>query len=659
MNRDSQVYLPLYIVILVSAVTYFTYSMVKENYPELLLFATANPFLVLAIPLSFTASLVWHFKMIRVYVFRMGQGRKLSDLNQKVKTTKSKDVFRAYIRSLIITAVSCIPLFMVHVAKFYLVTGISLLDFKLMLYGTNVLFLTSALTTIQIYYLKSNTGKKRAVNIKKMPSINKRQVVLGSVGEDHDSIDEKEVVKPFWLYLAAKGLVGGIAILGGIGKGKTSSIIIPLLIQVLRIYKKSTIYIGDTKGTLIGHITEVLENSNREVIRFCYGSKLRFNPIYRKDQLQNGNYERLASVIKYASKNVLGSDPKSKFWDKKAYDLVIMGIVSCHLSYDYYTINDLRAEIVTINPEKLEALESKLESGIFNTEETHNIKMGLMSIREYIAMGDELKSSILASATVFLDLFNDYQVASIFCPSKSEVNLNSFDELVGANKIILTYFDSLELSRGLGTFLKILFTNASKRHFLSNRDKDRRYFLFADEFQEIATESDTDITALGREFGIIHIISCQGLSQLISRLGRESLAQELMNNFLNKICFQVTDMNTIRYFTSIAGKYEDTRISEGFSENTQRADKSWIDGGYTSDAMNVHQSYSSMTEQRYYLSEEDFTRLRAYEALSFVTDGVNSRFYKLFTRPYYLPSRLPYKKILETICEEESCLLPA
>ena len=232
----------------------------------------------------------------------------------------------------------------------------------------------------------------------------------------------------------------------------------------------------------------------------------------------DGNYEKIASTIKYASQNILGSDSKSKFWEKRAYDLTIAALISCHISKDYYTINDLRSEMVALNEEKLESLKEELIYKKFNEEELHNAQMALISIEEYILMGKEMKTSILASATVFLDLFNDFRIAKIFCPKKEEINLETFEDIVTGNNVIMTSFRSLDISRGLGTFLKILYTQAVKTTFLNQGDKKKDYFFFADEYQEIVTARDADITAVGREFGLVHLISFQSMSQLIPAL---------------------------------------------------------------------------------------------------------------------------------------------
>lgn len=93
------------------------------------------------------------------------------------------------------------------------------------------------------------------------------------------------------------------------------------------------------------------------------------------------------------------------------------------------------------SPSILNDLKNILKEKSFDEEERFNIKSAINYFKEFQKYEDKLRTSILFSTTTFLNLFQDYRAAEIFCPKEQEVTIGSMDEIIDSQKSILLYLD--------------------------------------------------------------------------------------------------------------------------------------------------------------------------------------------------------------------------
>jgi hypothetical protein len=89
-------------------------------------------------------------------------------------------------------------------------------------------------------------------------------------------------------------------------------------------------------------------------------------------------------------------------------------------------------------------------------------------------------------------------------------------------------------------------------------------------------------------------------------------------------------------FQEPLGAEERERRSHSFSESSQDAQRDLLFGGFDSNKSNISESISTQISQEYTVTAREFSRLRAFEAFAQVFDGLETRFEKLYLKPYFL-----------------------
>ena len=142
----------------------------------------------------------------------------------------------------------------------------------------------------------------------------------------------------------------------------------------------------------------------------------------------------------------------------------------------------------------------------FDEEEIYNIECAVRYFKEYQQFEDKFKSGVLVTATTFLNQFQDYNVARLFCPSWKNLTIRSMDKIVDGGKIILFNLKNEALARSIGTFLKLHYERSVLNRLKDpTRSKDTMAALIADEYQDLVSVGyggsigDDKVCAKGRE----------------------------------------------------------------------------------------------------------------------------------------------------------------
>ncbi len=136
----------------------------------------------------------------------------------------------------------------------------------------------------------------------------------------------------------------------------------------------------------------------------------------------------------------------------------------------------------------------------------------------------------------FKDFIIDPKLRKIFNQKKSTID---FKEIMDSGKVLLVNLAKGELSekssRFLGMVLMAKIMSAAMERIKEPKEKRRPFFVYVDEFQNIATSSFTVLLSEARKFGIGLTLANQFLSQIRNR----EIVQAIFGNVSSIISFRV------------------------------------------------------------------------------------------------------------------------
>lgn len=358
-----------------------------------------------------------------------------------------------------------------------------------------------------------------------------------------------------------------ILVLGGIGSGKTTRAIQPLLVQLLNQDAGGLIF--DVKGDFKTAVNSIAVEVGRDVTII--------GPDQTKMNLLTGLTPEIASSFLKSAILMNDGSPKDKFWIDTAEALCknALGVLSFfpgryNLSelYTYLFDSGVREGINEEAASKLPTLSDR-EGRLLKT---------YLSYYEQIfsSFDDKVRSGVNASVAQVLAPFNHPDLVDSFC-TDDKIAPTMNEVLDGT-----VYLVDMPLARwGLGgkvayNFIKLRFFNTmQRRNVEADWNKDRPVFFMCDEFQEIVSAnrdglSDLNFWDKSRSSKCIGIVSAQAVSSFYAAIGDRDLADALLQNFRQKLCFRTEDSHTIEMLNHLLGRVEIERISvnEGKSKSS-------------------------------------------------------------------------------------------
>ena len=378
-------------------------------------------------------------------------------------------------------------------------------------------------------------------------------------------------------------------ILGGTGEGKTRSVIMPVIKQILAIRQSMiekdnpraiSIYGTDGKAVLWHEIKEAAEEMGQgddvRVIGCLEGE-------YGVDLLDNIAPQLVTDIIRsVARQSKGGGQAGDDFWPDLASHIIYANAVIARAA----ECTQWGLEITKKTGERLYSLvfiyqltfDSDLRlQAIGAIQEAYADSAFLPALRDYLTseltyavkymadqweeMANETKTGIMANITQVLSPFiSNITLRSSFASGAGK-NLMTVTETFG--RIALVNVSSLDYGvagRIVNVFLKtLLYTEALKRQKDDPPIGFREKMLFAaDEFQDLITAdvagvSDANFWNKAREAGVIGAISTQGMSSLEQAIGKIS-ADNFELQMRNKIILRVEDPSTMEYAKKLSGK---------------------------------------------------------------------------------------------------------
>jgi hypothetical protein len=494
----------------------------------------------------------------------------------------------------------------------------------------------------------------------KFPEI-QNEIVLGSSGEDEGL--------PEWETIGEKGLCGNVLVSGSIGSGKTQGTMLTYLEQLFQNFSPSPSVLAiDPKRTFVKKLESIACSAGLEnkIIRVTLKNGTTFNPIYFENALKNGRFLTAAYMVRAAAVNSMGSDGDSSFWQQQAFNLIKNSIVYCAAIHGYYTLQNLYTAMLKAshvdefeNDGFASNLRQALESGEFDEEESNNVRMALEYFEsEFAKLDHKVKSGVLATATSFLNQFQEHNAAKTFCPEKKDLTFPSMDKIVDDGMILLLDIENKVLAKSMGTFFKLHYQQSVLERIANkDRSKDRLAVIAIDEYPDVVTvgdntvEGDDTFLAKAREGRAVSIAATQSLSSLEDKIGK-SATDVLIQSFRTTIICHSSDLKTIKWIKELFGRDEQKRKSHTVSEQSQKASKNYIEGGLKHERANVSESVSESEALEYAVTGKELSRLKTFEAFAQIFDGTATNFKRVYLKPYFLRGKMKnwaHSKVLKAL----------
>lgn len=352
-----------------------------------------------------------------------------------------------------------------------------------------------------------------------------------------------------------------ILTLGGIGSGKTSGIMQPLLLQLLHQGCGGLIF--DIKGDVKNTSFSLAKSTNRH-IRILGPSQSRFNILH-------GLRPEVASSYLKSSLLLSNQHSSDGFWVDTAAELSrnVLGLLS--FIPKHYTLADLYRYIFdkdaySFIEKQLDSVKKSLEPGqkrLFDTYRKYKTSI-------FDSFDEKVKSGVKATLAQTISPFNHPDLIDAFC-SNEELDI----EKILDGEVFLV--DMPIATWGLGakvayTFIKLRFFNLMQKHHNAENRKLPVFFM-CDEFQEIVScnrdgLSDLNFWDKSRSSKTIGIISAQSIASFFAATPNRDYAYALLQNFRNKICLASEDPLTIDYISQLTGQAKTKKKSRSLGQHS-------------------------------------------------------------------------------------------
>ena len=490
-----------------------------------------------------------------------------------------------------------------------------------------------------------------------MPPLPKRKniLVIGS-----KLVDGKEE----WISIGRPGLVTGILLIASTGGGKSIACLLPWAKQFMTNFDPfPSIIVIDPKNTFALAILELAKKIGlfKRVVHFTLDGNWKTNPIYRPDMLRESGLPYVTNMIRAATINFMGAEQgDQKFWGLKSGNLIKALLAYCAARFDgYFTLADFYRQMIQISDSDFATeLEVYVEDEKYDWEEKRNLQIALEYFRyEFLSLDTKIKDSIAQTATSFLSQLRDARIERVFCPAKEEINFWGFDEIVDNGKIFVFGVDVPGLSGPISVLMKLMYqSSVMERLNKKERLKEKRISVgLFDEYQTFAsvgggqTEGDDDYAAKRREALGVTVVATQSHSSLMQALGNDVGKDVMLTNFRTHIVGATLDERTVKFYERIGGEVLEEVESESYTESGHKPVKQLIGKGLMTSQPTVSQSVNKNQQKRPRITGEIMSRLKTFEAIGLVFNGVDSEFYdKICLKPAFFPSmRVSHEKVIK------------
>ena len=566
------------------------------------------------------------------------------------------------------------------------------------------------------------------------------------IGELHHPTAQRESERPSWLVIPEKGLYTGTLIVGAVGTGKTSGCMYPFARQILSWRandpgRRAGALVLEVKGDFCHQVRGILDDAGRadDYLEIGLGGSLQWNPL---DDPLLDSYSLAYGVASLI--NQLFGKSREPFW-QQAYTNLVRWIIELFrlLPGSWVTLQDIYR--CTVDAELLarkirealdladevspvdavigdddmishadalkkwdwepvgtarvrSRLDDNLRAKLAELEVTYAVETAgggaggeyrerVEAIerwydKDWSALDAKLRTSIVEGISVFLSLFDQPDVAGVFCPPPPEEvaspehgdadarghalpglrrRLPPLSELIEGGKVLALNMPAganPALARAIGVLLKSAWMQALLRRPAEAARRPDRYMrpavFICDEYQAFATVGQDDPSgdekafALTRQCRCIPIVATQSLSSLRSVLPSGEAWRTLVQTLRTRIFLSLSDEGSAKIASEMCGSVMKTQASYTFTETTGRPEFSLLSGRAGGGRGTIGASKSFRRSREPVFTPREFALLANYQAICLPYDGVESLpARRVYLKPHYLPRGTGYWRLRE------------
>ena len=464
-----------------------------------------------------------------------------------------------------------------------------------------------------------------------------KEILQFVVGVKHKKYTLEMIKHPSWVIIPEKGMFLNLLVTGGIGMGKTSTVMYPLSKQAIfykaddPAHKAGGLFL-DVKGNYYEKILEFAKECGREddVILITMGGEWLYNPVHKPAMEAIDLAERSRTVMDLFS----GGSKKEAFWDTKSAQMMCECIRLMRMVNDgYVTLGDIH-RIVTDESfleEKLSLLyekENELNPFEFNSCATYF--SGEFSTTKAANTIETIKACVTEMTAFFA---SSERIFKSFCPPKEKSagertkNFYGFKDVINEGKLVVLAMNIQQypkVSKTIAAYLKLDFHSEIIQRTVSSSglNRTRPMFFVCDEYQEFVTANDGDFYGLSREARCCSIVSSQSYTSILKTLGNDKAFNTMQQNLVNKIWLRGDDKYTIEMAQFLTGKEDKQKFSKNISESASDAKRSKLFGRLVSDKQSVSESINVTLQKDYVFDEKVFTQvIQQDKAVCYLSDG--------------------------------------
>ena len=548
------------------------------------------------------------------------------------------------------------------------------------------------------------------------------------IGETHRRTQTGPGASPGWLAVPRRGLYAGTAVFGAIGSGKTSCCMYPFVQQVLGWHRNDrelcpSGLVLEVKGDFCHQVRKILAGLGRgdDYVELGLDGRWCYNPLESDLDPYSLAYQIASLLSQLFGK---GKDP---FWQQAYTNLVKFVILLHRVADDYVTLRDVyrtaleasrledkiaeaRADLEFLprarvgvkeygrlaptlpqrdweydktagemhclaDSELLKALEE--QEANFSLEEPEPVGDAQRQLRtvvtwhrhDWCQLDARLRSSIVEGVSVFLSLFDQPEVADVFCPPRSAYRedrphrgrwaMKPIADAVESGKVValnLPIGVNPALGRAIGVMLKQDFQRAVLARIprmAADPGRPWRDITFVcDEYHSFATVGENDpggdekFFSLSRQAQLISLVATQSISSLRSALPGESW-RTLLQTFRTRIFLTLSDEVSCKLASEACGQAERLKEQYSISESSQ-AGVGLLSGraGGGKGTYGVTKSFAPRREPLF--PPAAFAALRNAESIVAAYDGRNPLPPTYcYLKPWYLPVDMGFFEAVE------------
>ncbi len=370
-----------------------------------------------------------------------------------------------------------------------------------------------------------------------------------------------------------------ILILGGTGSGKTTQAVYPLLLQL------ADQDCGGLAFNFKGDFYEVVEKAYEAASKKSH-VKIIGEGGYAFNLIEGLTPETAATFLK-SCLMLGGSQSANAFWIDTAAELCrhVLGILS--FIPKRYNLSALYQYL--FDPEQRSVLEKEAEE-IRVTLDLIDLE-AMKAYRDYLEnvygqFDERLKSGVQASVAQILSTFNDPKLTDMFCRHSD----TSMEEVLSGTVFVVNLSRAVSGTGGkvICNLIKLRFFNVmQQRQSQQEWNQERPVFFLCDEYQEIVSGnkdglSDLNFWDKSRSSNTIGIIASQAISSVYAAIGDRDMANALLQNFRQKICFKTEDQDTLNMLNRVTGNVDVEKRSISKQSGTSSSNGGNINNSNTS-----------------------------------------------------------------------------